>query len=56
MVPPRVRRSLWERLNGFTAPARGIAMLLKTKIVRVQPFSRTRVDFFRRGVHPDTGA
>jgi hypothetical protein len=29
MVPLRARRSLWEQLNGFTAPARGISMLLK---------------------------
>src|SRR5262245_60406054 len=31
MVPPRARVSLWERLNGIAAPARGITMLLKNE-------------------------
>jgi len=31
MVPLRARRPLGERLNGFAAPARGIAMLLKNE-------------------------
>jgi hypothetical protein len=31
MVPPRARASFWQRLNGFSAPARGIAMLLKNR-------------------------
>src|SRR5262249_56948820 len=31
MVPPRARPSLWERLNGFAALARGIAMRVKDR-------------------------
>jgi hypothetical protein len=52
------RREEWFRRardGRFTAPARGIAMLLKNE-------NRSRATFqqdarsFRRGVHPDTGA
>jgi hypothetical protein len=56
MVPLRARQSLWERLNGFAAPARGISMLLKNG-------NRSRATFqqdarwFPPAVefHPDTG-
>jgi hypothetical protein len=51
------RDPLWERLNGFAALGRGIAMLAKkTKIVRVQLFGKTGVNYSTPWSHPDTGA
>jgi hypothetical protein len=35
-----------EQLNSFAALARGIVMLVKTEIIGMQLFSKTRVDYF----------